>query len=654
MKLGSLFSDGVVLQQKQTIRVWGTTLPGLLIEAVIANKKAYTKSSSCGDFLLQIPAMDAGGPFELTVTAVDNPEESVTVKDVMLGEVWLCSGQSNMQYTLGSNWATGEPPEGTEAVNKQQEREFIQSFCPTDNIRFITVPMKVTGCTEKYFEGCWRNMTAENSPEASAAAAWFAAEIKKKLNVPIGLICCSWGGSIIETWTSPNALRTNPDTREMLEYWEKLQTEKNAWLPEATASTEDLLQQFAKVDRGNEGVEKGWAKSDLDDTAWGNIEIPGSWLDQKISGVGAIWVRKTIAVPSEMAGKELILETGGVDKHDIAYFNGVEIGRTGKEFEIQYWNQPRCYKIPGELVKAGKNTIAIRAFSFAMGGGFMPPANAYTLSGNSWNIPLAGSWKVKVEYDSGNVTLPPQYNAQSHNTPSLQFESMIRPLLPLAIRGVLWYQGESNANSLNSALTYQRKLETMIKDWRWWFDSPEMPFIQVQLADYQSTVAYQKFSAWAALRNAQATVCRTMPQVFMATALDTGEENDIHPQNKKEIGHRLAATALHHIYNLDELPGGPEFIKAEPENGKLRVYFNYADGMELRDTPEKSFYLAGIDGKYYPVETAVIEGNTLLLSSSAVKTPVSVRYAWADNPYNILYNRKYPAASFSSEKNKSD
>ena len=648
MKLGSLFSDGVVLQQKQTIRVWGTTLPGLLIEAVIANKKAYTKSSSCGDFLLQIPAMDAGGPFELTVTAVDNPEESVTVKDVMLGEVWLCSGQSNMQYTLGSNWATGEPPEGTEAVNKQQEREFIQSFCPTDNIRFITVPMQVTGCTEKYFDGSWRNMTAESAPEASAAAAWFAAKLQKELNVTIGLICCSWGGSIIETWTSPAALRSNPDTRNMVELWEELRLQKDTWVLGAM-SQEELLRQIAQVDRGNEGFAKGWAAVELDDSNWLDMEIPGSWLDQKIAGDGAIWVRKNVELVPEMTGKELYLKTGGIDKHDTAYFNGVEIGKTGQDLETQHWNQQRCYKIPGNLVKAGKNTIAIRAFSFAMDGSFQPPAKDYMLVGEDLKLPLAGYWKAQVEYDWGKITLPPKFGIQNHNTPGLQFESMINPLLPFAMQGIIWYQGESNANSLNSALTYQRKLETMIKDWRFRFDLLDLPFIQVQLADFRSPMNYQEFSAWAALRNAQNKVCHTLPQVFMATALGTGEENDIHPQDKKSIGFRLAATALHNVYNCDVLPGGPEFVKAKPENGKLRVYFKYADNMELRDIPGKSFYLAGKDKKYFPAETAVVENGTLLLSSSMVNAPVSVRYAWADFPNNILYNKKYPAASFSSE-----
>lgn len=648
MKLGSLFSDGVVLQQNQTIRVWGTTLPGLLIEAVIADKKTYAKSSSSGEFLLQIPAMKAGGPFELMVSAVDYPEESVAVKNVMLGEVWLCSGQSNMQYTLSSNWATAEPPENKEAVNKQQEREFIQSFCPTNDIRFITVPMKVTGCTEKYFDGSWRNMTFESAPEASAVAAWFAAEIKKKLNVPVGLICCSWGGSIIETWTSPAALRSNPDTKDMVESWEELRQQKDTWV-QGSMTQEDLLRQIAQVDRGNEGFAKGWAALDLDDSDWLDMEIPGSWLDQNIAGDGAVWVRKKVELPQELAGKDLYLETGGIDKHDIAYFNGVEIGRTGQDLETQYWNQQRCYKISGKLVKAGKNMIAIRAFSFAMDGAFQPPAKYYMLSGDNFAMSLAGFWKAKVEYDLGKITLPPKFGIQNHNTPGLQFESMINPLLPFAMRGIIWYQGESNANSLNSALTYQRKLETMIKDWRFRFDSPDLPFIQVQLADFRSSMNYQDFSAWAALRNAQNKVCRTLPQVFMATALGTGEENDIHPQDKKTVGCRLAAVALHHVYNLDVLPCGPEFIKAEPENGKLRIYLNYADDMELRDEPRKSFYLAGKGGKYFPAETAIIEKGSLLLRSSMVKEPVSVRYAWADFPNSILYNKKYPAASFCSE-----
>ena len=193
MKLGSIFSNGVVLQRNQPIRVWGESKPNSFIKAEIAGVSGYAKTSGSGDFLLILPPLEHGGPFDLTVSLEEDTQESVTVSNVLIGEVWLCSGQSNMQYMLGSRWAASETPENVEPVGVQQEKEFIKSVCPADDIRFITIPMQVTGCSEKYFEASWMSMTSENAPQASAAAAWFAAEIKKELNVPIGLICCSWG-----------------------------------------------------------------------------------------------------------------------------------------------------------------------------------------------------------------------------------------------------------------------------------------------------------------------------------------------------------------------------------------------------------------------------------------------------------------------------
>ena len=645
MKLGSLFSDGAVLQRNQPILVWGETLPDVLVKAEIAGREGFAKSSACGEFQLQLPPLDAGGPFNLKICSPGNKSESKTIHDILIGEVWLCSGQSNMQYCLGSNWASPRE-DGTEPLSRLQEKEFLETACPVNEIRFITVPMKVTGRREKYFEGTWCPMTRENAPAASAIGAWFGLKLHNVLKIPVGLICCSWGGSIVETWTSPAALRTNPDTRSQLESWEKIKREKAAWEDEA-ASIDGQIRKIARPDRGNHGFELGWAKPELDDSEWLDMQIPGSWITQKIAGNGAVWVRKKVIIPEKLTGKELFLKLGGIDKHDITYFNGKEIGRTGKELEICFWNQPRCYKIPGNLVRSGENIIAVRAFSFAVDGGFGGNDKSYVLTDEITEIPLSGIWKAQMEYETGRIaTLPPLYGTGIHNTPGLQFQSMINPLLPFTIRGVIWYQGETNANTLENARSYQHKLETMIRDWRFHFDQPELPFIQVQLADFRSPKAYDACSAWAVLRHAQGLVCRTLPQVFMVTALDTGEEKDIHPQNKKEVGFRLAASALHHIYQKEMLPCGPILWKVRTEDNALRVFFHFSEGLELRDAPGKSFYLAGADECYSPSESGVIEGDSILLSSSKIKHPVSVRYAWSDNPNSILYNRQYPAPAF--------
>ena len=649
MKLGSPFSHGAVLQRGMPVAVWGETLPGVLVRAEIAGKEGYAKSSGSGDFLLRLPPMEAGGPFELKVSVPGREEESVVLRDVLVGEVWLCSGQSNMEYRLESDCAVVPPPAGTEPLSRRQEREFLDLAAETGDFRFFTVPEKVAGCREKYCGGEWRPMDRANASKASAVAAWFGLKLRGRLHVPVGLICCSWGGTIVETWTSPEALRFNPDTRADIEAWEAERSGKEIWSVK-TPSIDDQIKSIAVPDRGNRGVADGWAEPGFDDSGWAVMEIPGSWIVQRIAGNGAVWVRRKVVVPAELAGREMILRTGGIDKHDIAYFNGVEIGRTGKDLETCFWNSPREYRIPGELVRSGENTIAIRAFSFAMDGAFMPPDEAYLLTAPGISIPLAGEWRAKAEYDLGRITPPRRRGVDMPNMPGALFDSMIRPLLPFALRGVLWYQGECNANTPEEAQTYRRKMTTMIRDWRRRWGAPELAFLQVQLADYRSPKQYDRWSPWAVLRDGQRRACLDEPRVFLATALGTGDAADIHPQDKKTVGFRLAAAALHHCYGQREiLPEGPAFERAVPEGGALRLFFRHAEGMTLRGEPGRAFRLAGSDGVYHPADRAEIDGGTLLLSSEKVPHPLTVRYAWADNPESILWNRDFPAAAFSSE-----
>jgi len=642
IKLGSLFSNGAVLQQGMPIPVWGETEPYLAIMADLAGHQAFCRASGSGDFLLKFPAMPAGGPYELKIAPAEGKHtEVVVLRDVMIGEVWLCSGQSNMHYVIGAgrsrkwNEADGIP------VSVQQEQEFISKAGDPAKFRFIHIPENVTGCREKYIFAQWVKINAENAPRVSAVAGWFGSKLRRELDVPVGLICCSWGGSIVESWTSPAALKMNPDTRPMIEKWESMRSERAYWL-----ETQGKWKGFP-FDRGNAGFERGWAAPDFDDSAWKTMQVPGNWITEKIAGNGAVWIRRKVDLPPEMAGKDLILNFGPVDKHDITYFNGVEIGWTGKGLETSYYNKPRRYIVPGHLVRAGENTLAVRAYSFVYDGAFSGPEDLYALLCGEKKIPLAGNWRIECEYDLGRIEISrEEYGTANCNTPGLKFDSMIRPLLPFAIRGVIWYQGENNAITLDRANLYQREIETLIRDWRFHWERPDMPFLQVQLANYRQPEDYSEDSCWAVLREAQRRACGSLPYVYLATALGTGETNDVHPQNKKDVGLRLAAQALYHVYGKDVLPCGPEVWKVQRENGALRVFFHFADGMELRDVSARGFYLAGSDQCYYPADQAEIDGGSILLSSRQVSDPVSVRYGWSDNPCNILYNREYPAASF--------
>ena len=433
----------------------------------------------------------------------------------------------------------------------------------------------------------------------------------------------------------------------MIEEWESVRRRKETW---SGNSGKTAISKAARPDDGNTGFGKGWAAPEFDDSQWKTMKVPGSWISQKIAGNGAVWIRRVAEIPPELAGKDLIFHSGGIDKHDITYFNGVEIGRTGKGVESEWWSAPREYAIPGRLVRAGVNMVAVRAFSFLMDGAFVGHRDDWRLeSADGRQLSLAGEWKAAAEYDRGKLVKTTEPGLGNPNTCSLKFDAMIRPLIPFAVRGVLWYQGESNAPTVERSLAYQREMETMIRDWRFHWERPELPFFQVQLADYRMPEDHDQSSTWAFLRESQRKACLNEPETYLVTALDTGEEDDVHPQDKKTVGERLAASVLYHVYRCGDLPCGPEFRQAVPENGALRVFFDFAEGMELRGEPGKSFYLAGADRKYHPADEAVISGDSILLRSKRVPCPLTVRYAWSDNPNSILYNRRFPAASFSSE-----
>ena len=645
IKLGSVFSNGAVLQHGMPIPVWGETEPYLAIMAELAGHQVFCRASGSGDFLMHLPAMPPGGPYDLKVSPAEGDQkQGIVLRDVMIGEVWLCSGQSNMHYIMGHgrnqtwNEADGIP------VSVQQEREFIAKMGDPEKFRFVHITENVTGCREKYIPAEWRKMDAENEPNVSAVAGWFGLKLRQELDIPVGLICCSWGGSTVESWTSPAALKMNPDTRPMIEKWESMRGEREYWI----ASRGKW--KGSPFDLGNEGVGKGWAEPDFDDSAWRTMHVPGNWITQNIAGHGAVWIRRKVDLPEELAGKDLILNFGAVDKHDITYFNGVEIGRTGGGIEASYWDKPRKYVVPGKLVKSGENTLAVRAYSFSYDGAFTGPEDSFALFGGEKKIPLAGDWRIESECDWGKVEFSrEEYGTANSNTPGFKFDAMIRPLLPYAIRGVIWYQGENNAVTLDRAKIYQREIETLIRDWRFHWERPDLPFLQVQLANYLPQKDYDEDSKWAVLRESQRRACDTLPGVYLATALGAGEAEDVHPQNKKDVGLRLAAQALHHVYGKDVLPCGPEVRKIRREKDSLRIFFRFADGLELRDASGRGFYLAGSDHRYYPADHAEIEGDSILLSSRKVSDPVSVRYGWSNNPCNTLYNREYPASSFCIE-----
>lgn len=651
--LGSLFQNGAVFQRNVIIPVWGKTTPKTILEGEFAGQKIVTKSNATGDFTFRFQPVKAGGPYTLVIRD-KKTKDSIELKDILVGEVWLASGQSNMEYQLGSDWAFPlNLRKNPNSLARQQQREFCAGIKDPSKLRYYYVPHNCTGTRETVVGGQWKYVDAKNAAGFSAAAAWFAKNIQEKLNIPVGVIVCAWGGTRVEAWTSREGLLSNPDTVGMLREADKDLFDAKMW---NILERQKESQKNWRKDPGNKGFGLGYAKADFNDSKWKKMQVPGSWIVQRISGNGAIWARKEITLPKDWAGQDLILETGGIDKHDITYFNGVEVGRTGKNFDTHFWDKKRKYTVPGKYVKAGKNVIAIRAFSFLHDGSIYGRAEDYKLTQKRGgkSIPLAGIWKAFPEVNFG--ILSPRsagYNPESANTPGILFDGMINPLLPYAIRGAIWYQGESNAGTLNNAIAYQKRLETMIRDWRYRWGVGDFPFIQVQLAyfDKQSEGVFLADSTWAHLRDSQRKLTETMPNVFMATAIDKGDKLDIHPQDKKTVGTRLAYSALHHVYNFNKIvPCGPLYQGCSVEGNKIRVTFRYAEGLKIKGDFRKSFMIGSDQGGFYPADELYIEGNSIVLSSKDVRSPVSVRYAWSQAAETTLYNgADLPASSFRTD-----
>lgn len=649
MQLNSLFQDGAVFQRDIFVPVWGRTKESTYVDAEINGVKSCCLAARTGDFILRLPPMKAGGPYTLTITNRETGDKAV-VNDIMIGEVWIASGQSNMEYQLNSRWAPVAFPSGIscEDVADAQFNEFKQSAVDGDQFRFFVVEQDAS-CEPQYSaKGCWKHFTADTCGDSSAVAAWFGRKIREKLNIPVGIICTSWGGTIATAWTSRNGLLNNPVTATMMTALDMNLTDAECWrLAEAGGID------YSKItlpDPGNKGFDLGYARPNFKDDKWTSMDIPGSWIRQDICGNGVVWVRKSVAIPDKWIGKELALHTGGIDKQDTSYFNGVEIGRTGKDFETDYWGTPRCYDIPASLVTSNRCTVAIRGYSFIYEGCFWGVEDDYYLEEKSSGerVPLAGKWLALAEVDFGIKTNAKACLPGNPNTPAILFNGMINPLVPYGIRGAIWYQGESDAQSIASSHEYNAKLRTMISDWRYHWGQGDFPFIQTILANFYERADYSRYSTWAVLRDEQRKLCDEMTNVYNGSAIDIGEEKDIHPQNKKDVGFRLAYTALHNVYCCsDVVPEGPRFRRAVREGHSIRLFFDYADGLCIKGDARKSFYLSEDGIGYNEADSVAIEGNSVLVSCEKVAFPNNVRYAWSDNPYSTLYNAAgLPAAPF--------
>ncbi|MBR2905567.1 MAG: hypothetical protein IKC08_06680, partial [Lentisphaeria bacterium] len=418
-----------------------------------------------------------------------------------------------------------------------------------------------------------------------------------------------------------------------------------------SVSMENYFQKTCVKDEGLTEKAAEWMKKDFDDSSWQELHIPGDWIKQGAGEHGAFWYRKEVTIPESWEGKDIFLRMSTIDKQDSCYFNGVKVGASGKDFE--YVGANRKYPVPGKLVKAGKAVIAIRAYSFIYGAGIYGSEKECVLEHGTTKerISLAGQWKgcqeTIVPVPDNIITAGSKEIVANPNAFTNLFNGMINPLIPYAIAGFIWYQGESNAGSaiapgeqLTPSVLYRKKLGAMISDWRFRWGNRDLPFIMVGLAGYENVPEYDEESTWARLRESQRKCTLDLPNVHIGSAIDCGDRDDIHPRDKRTVGNRLAYQALYHTYHRNDItPEGPVPVKTSQEGNVLRIDFDFADGMKSSNGEEiKGFYIAGADGKFFPAK-ADVSGKSVLLSCGEVPHPCRVRYGWSNYPVCTLVNK---------------
>lgn len=634
VRVPSVVGDNMVLQQGRKARVWGWAEPGERVTVTFRGDRAGATADARGRWEVFVGPHKAGGPFELTVAG----RNTLTFRNVLVGEVWVCSGQSNMEWSL---------------VNARDgAREAAAADYPF--IHLFTVAKKTSAEPLEDLEGRWVVTTPKEAAQFSAVGYYFGRELHRRLNVPVGLIHTSWGGTPAEAWTGRGALAADPALRPMLDRYERQLTDLPRLRREYERAQAEWASRFVMQDPGNKGEPRGYARPAHDAAAWKRMRLPQLWESAGLDVDGVVWFRREVEVPAGWAGRDLTLKLGAIDDFDTTYFNGERVGSTGADTP-NAWVALRQYRVPGALVRAGRNTLAVRVFDRVGGGGFvggemtLAPADAKAGGGG---VGLDGEWSYAEEatvpsrpIDFSRQPQPP--GPANQNSPTVLYNAMLAPLFPYAIRGAVWYQGESNAGR---AQQYRALFPAMIRDWRAAWGVGDFPFYFVQLANWKARPQDSIDSEWAELREAQLFTMRSVRNTGMAVAIDIGDPADIHPRNKLDVGLRLARWALADTYGLKAEKSGPLYESHSVEGGRVRLRFKHAGGLKTRDgAAPAGFHVAGADRRFVPAE-ARVEGGEVVVWSRDVPAPVAVRYAWADNPPASLYNSEdLPASPFRTD-----
>lgn len=632
-RIHPLFGDNAILQQGMPLPIWGWDHPGREVVVTLAGNEATTITDEEGRWMVTLAPSPAGGPHEIHVAG----SGELVRQNIMVGEVWLASGQSNMEWPVRES---DEHEEALEAVDQVGEirvfsLEYQSSVEPRHDLD----------------DTPWIVATRETVADLAAVPWWFAHDIQKETGVPVGVVDATWGGTSITTWISretldkhPRAGRMAADAVAALEQFtkdlEQYRIDREAWRQKATVE-----------DPGNEGEEKGWHLPDHDTTDWQLMDLPRYWQADGLEINGAVWFRRVVDLPGEWEGRELELHLGPIDDFDTTYLNGTIVGRTGRETQ-GFWAHPRVYHIDADLVKAGPNTLAVRVFDIILLGGFAGDPGDMRLfpkDNPEAAISLAGKWSYRVEYGVEPYTEPSPVaprRPEEHTLPAGPFNGMIHPLAPFGVRGILWYQGESDTHDPG---LFSELFPMLIKDWRQHWQDSSLPFHFVQLPPWIANTT--GVPLWAHLRQAQLDTWRDTPNTGMVVTTDAGDPHDIHPRRKRVVGERLARLALHHQYGIDIVPMGPVYHHHEIEGSTIRIHFDHVGGGLTIDGDEiTGFEISGVNQIFFPA-TARIEGNTVVVESDSVSAPVAVRHGWSNLPRVTLQNSaQLPASPFRTDR----
>lgn len=620
--LPSIFSDNMLVQQGKPILVRGLAAPTEKVAVEFGGQRRETVADGAGKWQVTLDALPTSAkPAEMLVTGTN----TITIHNVLVGDLWLASGQSNMQVSL------------REAENAAQEI----AAADFPEVRFYMVTRDIASAPREDTAGKWLVCTPENAGSFSAVAYFFARELHTAYHLPTGVINSAVGSSSCEAWVPTEVLQADkalpqPAAIAPEEYpdWKTYDAVRSA-----------LYEAAAAKDPGIKPECVAWTSPDCDTTDWKDVAVPGNIEARGMNIDGAVWFRQEVDVPANWVGRDFSLYLGPISDNDIAFVNGVQVGHV--ENNQREWVF-RTHRVPAKLVKPGRNVIAVRIFNEIGNGGFYPgyPAPLKFSADKEHEIVISGTWKCRVELglEPGKIArnLP-----RGHHVPAALYNAMIAPFTATPVRGFIWYQGESNAGRYEQ---HSKLFPAMIESWRQLWGDRDLPFYFVQLASYQQRKPQPSDDAWAHMRESQQSAL-ALPRTGMAVTIDIGDANNVHPRNKQDVGRRLARWAMRDCYGDNDIEvSGPLYASSAVEGNRIRLQFTHVGGgLQAQGGELKGFAIAGAD-KAFVWAKASIDGDGVLVWSDAVPAPAFVRYAWATNPECTLFNGAgLPAAPFRTD-----